>query len=147
MKFIFFLVYLTPLFISCSTDAFSDDIQKGFDMSGQEKSCRPISPNTICTMVFTASDEYGSKCQQAGYKATQCACHDYICSHKLSASFIGYDLNGQKRSCPKKTIKGCSRILTESDRFQSECTRRGYKSYACDCHDHLCSEKFEWKNK
>ena len=41
MKFIFFLVYLTPLFISCSTDAFSDDIQKGFDMSGQEKAADP----------------------------------------------------------------------------------------------------------
>ena len=146
MKNLVILLFLLPLFISCSTDAFSDDVKKGFDLSGKEKSCTPLPPSSICTMMYTASDEYGSKCKKAGYEATQCACHDYICSEKLTETLTGFDLHGKKRSCPKKEITRCTRSLTSSDRYKAECVKKGFKAYSCDCHDHLCSESFDWKD-
>lgn len=56
---------------------------KGFDRFGQERSCEKISPQTACTMSFEPGDQFGADCREAGHEATQCGCHDYICSAKL----------------------------------------------------------------
>lgn len=57
---------------------------KGFDRFGKERSCRKIDPNTACTMSFEPGDQFAADCKAAGKEATQCGCHDYICSAKIA---------------------------------------------------------------
>ena len=148
MKYFCYLFLFTALISSCSTEAFSEDMQKGFDLAGNPKSCKAMPSSTVCTMVYTESDNFAARCRKEGFKATQCGCHDYICSKKLATADdvkTGYDMEGKKRSCVEFSVAACTRILTESDRYKAECLKRGLKVYSCDCHDHLCSKYFKWK--
>ena len=153
------VIFLLPLIFSCSTDAFSGDTRKGYDMTGKERSCKPIEATTVCTMVYTESDAYANKCRDAGFEAVQCACHDYICSGNINKEAnsnakkqTGYDLNGKKKSCYESKKKACTRILTPSDTYKGECIKEGLSLHTCDCHDHICKNLIGknrsklWKN-
>lgn len=58
---------------------------KGFDMSGQPRSCEPLGPNQACTLQFTPNDQFANDCTDAGGTKTTCACHDHICSKNIRA--------------------------------------------------------------
>ena len=135
MKLVLRSLFVVLFFCGCTSSSNGADgelkssgSRVGYDISGKKKSCKPLAPNTICTMSYTEGDQYGADCQKAGHKATKCGCHDYICSKKLAKEETGYDLHGEKRSCIPVFKKRCTRSLTPSDRFRSECIKKGLQS-------------------
>jgi len=73
------LTILFTLFtlLSCQAESEGDKFT-GLDYEGNKKTCSPMK-DTMCTEIFTPSDDYGLKCKDAGHKAIQCGCHDWIC--------------------------------------------------------------------
>lgn len=53
----------------------------GVDLSGKTRACLPMK-ETMCTMSFTAEDQFAADCKAKGNTAIQCGCHDWICIKK-----------------------------------------------------------------
>ena len=68
-----------PITCGCHDYICLEGSESGMDINGSQRSCTPMSPDTICTMEFTDEDQYGSDCSASGYEAVQCGCHDWIC--------------------------------------------------------------------
>lgn len=51
----------------------------GTDMNGNSKTCKDVSATTICSSMFTPSDQYALTCKNNGNTAVMCGCHDWIC--------------------------------------------------------------------
>ncbi len=56
---------------------------KGYDLKGEQRSCKEIPKDVMCTMQMTESDTFAQKCKEAGHQAFQCGCHDWLCSENI----------------------------------------------------------------
>lgn len=53
----------------------------GYDISGTLSECSKFDSNKVmCTEVFTDEDQFAMNCRDAGFTATQCGCHSWVCS-------------------------------------------------------------------
>lgn len=55
------------------------EIQHGWDIDGNPRSCEEMSPDIACSMEFTPEDQFAMDCRASGKEAIRCGCHDYIC--------------------------------------------------------------------
>lgn len=113
----------------------------GSDINGDIRECSPptSSQNRACTAEFGPAEQFAEDCQQRGFEAIQCDCHDYICLDVDDQLVSGLDMNGQQKSCipmPAETI--CTAEFTAQDQFASDCRESGREAIQCGCHDYLC---------
>ena len=65
---------------------------------------------------------------------------------KNSNDFVGYDMKGEKQSCPPMNQEmACTMMMAPSDFFGMQCRDQGLKAFQCGCHYWLCEKpiKFE----
>lgn len=113
----------------------------GSDLNGEIRECSPVSlsPQRACTAEFGPGDEFAADCEQRGFEAVQCDCHDFICLDRNDELETGLDINGETKSCVPTTLDTiCTAEFTAEDQFASDCRGSGKEVIQCGCHDYLC---------
>lgn len=60
--------------------------------------------------------------------------------------FTGYDMKGEKQSCPPmKEEFACTMMMAPSDFFGMQCREMGHKAFQCGCHYWLCDKKIKFE--
>lgn len=112
----------------------------GTDINGDIRECIPMSssPQRACTAEFGPGDQFAEECQQRGFEAIQCDCHDYICLDRNDEIETGLDINGETKSCVPMLDVACTTEVTPEDEFAIDCRNSGKEAVQCGCHDYLC---------
>lgn len=95
-----------------------------------------------------------SACQDSGYleQKTQGEAQGQTAQKlqgsKEGAGFTGYDMKGEKQTCPPMNPEmACTMMMAPSDFFGMECREQGLKAYQCGCHYWLCEKPIKFENR
>ena len=72
---------LLSTFIGCNQQQVKEGYYRGQDYLGKTRECAPMGQR-ICTEIFTQADKFALDCREAGNRAIQCGCHEWICITK-----------------------------------------------------------------
>ena len=105
--------YLKPLlfFVALSTSVKAEDQPElfiGFNLNGIQDECL-INEEDICTDILMPADEFAFECEEKGFTAGMCGCHDFLCSENIREKKDFTECSAEiDIDCPNGYIDGCN---------------------------------------